>query len=103
MCEYININQGHCKILKDSCPFVYFCNKINSWKPLKNMPVNCKIKTQLSIPKGYYKVCFERHGNLYVDIKGQIEIYPNPFDDVPLFIKVFNTKNGKQRLKKYEG
>ena len=67
------------------------------------MPKNCKIKQQNNIPEGYYKVWFEKRGNLYVDLNGHIEIIPNPFEEVPLYVKVFKLRNGSWKLKKYEG
>lgn len=92
-----------CSITKNICPYMYFCNKTKSWKPLKSMPAICKIKKEQDIPNGYYKVCFERHNNLYINIDGNIQIIPNPFNDVPLYVKAIKLKNGKWRLKKYEG
>ena len=67
------------------------------------MPMNCKVKQQAEIPEGYYKVCFEKRGNLYIDFNGHIEIISNPFDIVPLYVKATKLKNGKWRLKQYEG
>ena len=67
------------------------------------MPINCKVKENAEAPEGYYKVCFEKRGNLYIDINGHIEIVKNPFDNVPLYVKVIKLKNGKFKLKKYEG
>ena len=101
MCEYVNNNI--CKILNNNCPYMYFCNKDNIWKANKYMPKNCKIKEKLDIPEGYYKVCFEKRGNLYIDYNGHIEIIPNPFDNTPLYVKLTKLKNGKWKLKRYEG
>lgn len=67
------------------------------------MPTNCKVKKQQEIPEGYYRVCFEKRGNLYIDYNGHIEIIHNPFDSIPLFVKVIKLKSGKWRLKYYEG
>lgn len=67
------------------------------------MPTNCKVKKQQEIPEGYYRVCFEKRGNLYVDYNGHVEVILNPFDNVPLFVKAIKMKNGKWRLKQYEG
>lgn len=102
MCNYVNIEDGKCKITKDICPYLYFCNKIKSYKPNASMPSNCKIKQNFEVPNGYYKVCFERKGKLYVSIDGHIEIIPNPFDTVPLYVKATKLKTGKWRLKKWE-
>ena len=102
MCNYI-INNNVCKILNKNCPYMYFCNKENIWKPSLSMPKNCKIKQQIEAPQGYYKVYYEKRGNLYIDINGHIEIVQNPFDNVPLYVKATKLKSGKWRLKQYEG
>lgn len=101
MCSYLNVNK--CSINDSQCPYVYFCNKKKSWVPLSSMPENCKVKENISIPKGCYKVRMERKGYLYVDIKGQTYKILNPFSDVPLYVKATKLKNGGWRLKKYEG
>lgn len=67
------------------------------------MPNNCKVKQNILIPEGCYKVCFEKRGNLYIDIDGHVEVIKNPFDDIPLYVKAIQMKNGKWKLKKYEG
>lgn len=100
MCQYLNEN--YCSIMKDNCPWSYYCNKENKWK-FKNEGKSCKVKANANIPKGYYKVYFERKGNLYVSINNQIQVIPNPFEDTPLYVKAFKLKNGQWRLKKYEG
>lgn len=102
MCNYLQ-NKNECRILNKQCPYVYFCNKKKEWRAMSGMPTNCKVKEQANIPAGYYKVCFEKRGNLYVDYNGNIQIIPNPFNNVPLFVKATKLKNGKWRLKQYEG
>ena len=99
MCEYLIEN--NCQITNTVCPFTYFCNKVNKWIPSKQMPLNCKVKDKINIPKGYYKVRMERKGFLYIDIKGQTYKIKNPFEDIPLYVKVIKLKNGEWRLKKY--
>lgn len=89
--------------MQKNCPYMYYCNKEKRWKPMNNMPLNCKVKQIKSIPNGFYKVCFEKRGNLYIDFNGHIEIIPNPFDEVPLYVKATKLKTGKWKLKKYEG
>lgn len=98
MCEYVKENL--CTIIQAPCPYVYFCNKVNDWRPNKAMPKNCKIKLQQETPKGYYRVRQERKGYLYVEV-GDITIKAlNPFDYVPTFVKVTKLKNGEYRIKK---
>lgn len=100
MCQYLKENQ--CSLLKNNCPWSYYCNKENKWK-FKNEGVSCKVKLNAEVPKGYYKVCFERKGNLYISINNQIQVIPNPFDEVPLYVKAYRLKNGQWKLRKYEG
>ena len=100
MCQYLKENE--CNILHNICPWTYYCNKSDTWN-FKNEGNSCKVKLNVETPKGYFKVCFERHGNLYVSINNKIEIIQNPFDEVPLYVKATKLKNGNWRLKKYEG
>lgn len=100
MCNFFK-EDGQCSISMTNCPFVYFCTKTNTWKMLKYS--KCKIKESQKIPNGYYKVCFERHGNLYIEVDNKIEIVKNPFKEIPLFVKIFKLKSGKIKLKAWEG
>lgn len=45
----------------------------------------------------------ERKGYLYIDIKGHTYKILNPFEEVPLYVKVTKLKNGEWKLRKYEG
>lgn len=101
MCKYVRENK--CSITEDNCPFMYFCTKINNWKPLNSMPENCMVKERFEVPKGYYKVRMERKGFLYIDIDNQTIKVPNPFEEIPLYVKAYKLRNGQWRLKKYEG
>ena len=103
MCEYANVENGQCNVTKQICPYLYFCNKILKYKPNSSMPSDCKIKQNLEVPKGYYKVCFERRGRLYIEVDGFVKIVPNPFDETPIYVKIIKQKNGTIKLKKYEG
>lgn len=100
MCGYIISNSNLCRISNQICPYMFFCNKESRWKPMASMPVKCKIKESMEIPQGHYKVCFEKRGNLYVNVDGNIRIIPNPFDYVPQFVKVSRLKNGEWKVKK---
>lgn len=93
MCNYLKKESNICTILNNNCPYMFFCNNKKEWVPLRNMPINCKIKKRAEIPAGYYKVCFEKHGNLYIDINGHIQIIKNPFDIVPQYVKVIKNNN----------
>lgn len=101
MCKYLDLaKEGHCNANGEKCPYVYFCTKRNVWKPLSSMPDVCKIAENFEIPNGYYEVCFQKRGNLYVNIDGHIKIIPNPFEDVPKYVKAYQLKSGKWRVKK---
>lgn len=99
MCEYVNLTDKKCRLTNEICPYVYYCERTRSNKPSKNMPVNCKVKIQTEIPKGAYQVAFERKGKLYVNVKNNIVIVDNPFDYVPMFVKM-NKTGGKWRIRK---
>ena len=101
MCRYI-INENFCSILNSTCPWTYCCNKSKKWI-FKKEGEKCKVFLNSFVPEGYCKVCFEKRGNLYISINNQIQVVPNPFNDVPLYVKATKLKNGKWRLKKYEG
>lgn len=97
MCEYVEKNQ--CAISGETCPFMYWCLKRQMFRPLKSMPEDCNVKVSFEIPTGYSRVREERKGYLYVDIDSSTHKIKNPFDDVPMYVKVTKTKNG-WRLKK---
>ena len=98
MCN--NLNKNICTIDNEVCPFVYWCDKAQAWKPSKYMPTQCKKQVSADVPSGYHKVCFERKGNLYVDMGDTTICVPNPFDTVPPYVKVTKTKTGVYRLRK---
>lgn len=100
MCEYIDLQNGQCSIINSQCPYMYFCTKRNAWRNTKYMTDNCNIKKKAMVPKGYYRVRFERRGYLYVDFGDKTVAIKNPFEDVPEFVKVSKLKNGTYRLKK---
>lgn len=98
MCEYVKENI--CSITNKVCPFVYFCNKRQIWKPVQSFDGNCKVKKEAEVPAGYYRVRQVRKGFLYVDIGNITYKIKNPFEDVPLFVKATKLKNGSWRLRK---
>lgn len=99
MCNYVDLSQGVCKISSDKCPYVFFCNKILSYKQLSSMPDNCQIKVKHELPKGYNKVAFERHGYLYIEVDEFTEVIKNPYTYVPSFVKLSKTKTGSYKIK----
>lgn len=92
MCSY-NVNDK-CTITQERCPFVYFCEKAQTWKPLRAMPEQCKVQVLHEIPRGYCVVRFEKKGYLYVDLGDRTIQILNPFEEVPKYVKVSKTKNG---------
>ena len=92
MCSYTRENK--CAITTEVCPYVYYCDKIQAFKPSPSMPKDCKIKRVAEIPKGYCRVRGERKGWLYIDVKEETIKVKNPFDCVPLYVKVVKTKTG---------
>lgn len=98
MCEYAKENK--CIVTNEVCPWMYWCNKRQIYKPSRHMPQNCNIKARVEVPKGYYKVRMERKGYLYVDIDNCTYKIKNPFDDIPLYVKATKLKSGEWRLRK---
>lgn len=99
MCKYADLDKGQCFITYQVCPYLYFCNKIQKYKFSSLAPSNCKIKRNMEIPEGYYQVCFERRGELYIDVNGVIEIIQNPYDFTPLYVKMNKLKSGVWKIK----
>jgi len=86
----------HCETLNDNCPFMKWCDKLNTWVENDKAGTYCKYMQDEPTPEGYCKVEFARHGYLYVTIdvgESPIKI-ENPFDDIPKFVKVNKTKSG---------
>lgn len=93
MCEYSNFENGQCKIDNTICPFIYLCSKCNCYRANKAMPTSCKKKEIKELPKNCYKVCFEKNGNLYIQVDDNIVILPSPFENTPLYVKLFKRKD----------
>lgn len=97
MCQYVKVNK--CSITEENCPFMYFCNKANDWRPMKSMPKQCKVQDSIELPRGWSKVRMQRKGYLYIDIKGQTIKIQNPFDYIPIMVKISKLKNGEWKIK----
>lgn len=92
MCD--NRIENKCLITNSVCPWVYWCDKIQVWKELSKAPKNCPIKSEAPMPKGYYKVEFERKGYLYILIDDQLIKLVNPYNDkIPKMVKLYKSKN----------
>lgn len=98
MCDYRELNQ--CKITNDVCPWVYWCDKVRAWKELSKTPKECKITEKAELPKGYYRVAFEKRGFLYVRIENGLIKIKNPYDEIPIMVKAYKTKNGEWKIRK---
>ena len=101
LCNYI-VNYNQCSIIHKNCPFIFYCKKENTWKEIQGIK-SCKQRKNKETPAGYCKVIQERNGYLYIDNNGFGIKVLNPFNDTPEFVRLFKLKNGKWRLKKYEG
>lgn len=73
-----------------------------TWKESKNMPEKCNLQEKLDVPRGYYKVVFEKKGYLYVNMNNNIYIVKNifPLDKIPDYVKLSKNKQGKWYVKK---
>ncbi|MBQ0141789.1 MAG: hypothetical protein KBT06_03140 [Prevotellaceae bacterium] len=97
MCNYRKENI--CTVNNEKCPWVYWCDKVNTWKELSKMPKKCKIGENTKAPDGFNKVVFERKGYLYVIVGDQTIKFLNPFDFVPEYVKLYKSK-GELKIKK---
>lgn len=68
------------------CPFVYWCDKIEDWKPLRDTQDTCKLRRIENIPSNASKVRFEKKGKLYIDHNNQVVVIDNPFNFVPQYV-----------------
>ena len=50
------------------------------------MPKDCKVKQKYESPTGSYRVSYEKHGYLYVEVENQIVVVKNPYDYTPTFV-----------------
>lgn len=97
MCEYVRGNQ--CRVTQATCPYMYFCEKIQGFKPSTSMPADCKVKQKAETPKGYCRVRDERKGWLYIDYNDITVKVKNPFDHVPLYVRIKVLKSGEYKLR----
>ena len=80
---------------------MYYCDKLQTWRPNNYMPTNCKTKQKVYTVghKGKYQVQNSRKGYLYVNIDGFIHKLENPFDFVPDYVDVIK-RGGTYKIKK---
>lgn len=102
MCPYVKIigyqDMPICEKKNTVCPMMRRCTTRTTWLPLNGMD-GCKIKNEVEMPKGAYKVRFKKHGILYIEVGDQIVTLAYNGEDTPQY--VFLTKrNGEYKLKK---
>lgn len=88
-----------CNFTKNNCPWVYWCGKIAAYKERDGSDKYCKYRKQEIIPSGYSKVEFEKRGYLYITIDNQTLKLPNPYDYIPKYVKLYQSK-GNWKIKK---
>lgn len=99
MCEFNK--KDMCLARNDKCPFVYFCDKIQDYKPMKSMPKDCNVKISAVAPIGYNKVAYERKGYLYVYLDADTIIkVKNTLNKIPPYIKLRKTSGGEYKIGK---
>lgn len=91
MCDYRDNNI--CNITHSVCPWVYWCDKVNTWKELSKKPNRCKVIDNAPLPDGYYKVEFERKGYLYVYVDEEVIKIKNIFNYMPNMVKLYKCEN----------
>ena len=64
------------------------------------MPKQCKVALNQKVPKGYHKVAFERKGKLYIEVDNILVVLPNPFDNIPRYVKLYKNKSGEWHIRK---
>lgn len=91
MCKYRENN--NCKATGNICPWAQWCGKLSVWKERAGSEKYCKYRKSEPTPDGYYKVEFEKRGFLYINFQNEVIKVPNPFNDIPKFVKVKQLKN----------
>lgn len=94
-----NRNGQICNLTKNNCPWVYWCGRIADYKERDGSENYCKYRKEEIVPVGYNKVQFEKRGELYITINNQTIKLPNPYDYVPKYVKLYQSK-GNWKIKK---
>lgn len=94
MCKHIQSNTNLCALTKQSCPYMYYCNRKHMWIESKYKPAICKVEKQKECPIGYNRVIQIRHGLLYIEVDGKCIKIQNPFEYEPKYVKLVKTKDG---------
>lgn len=63
------------------------------------MPKHCNVRLSQEAPKGFLPVVNHYKGDLYVSINNATIKIHNPYNDIPLFVKLSKTKNGDYKIK----
>ena len=78
-----------CLLMKNQCPMIRFCSKVNDIIDIDNLEKKCTIynkeREKEYMKQGKYKVLYENRGKLYIELDSETSIVvPNPFkEDIP--------------------
>jgi hypothetical protein len=82
----------YCSVLKEKCPLVRFCNRVNDYINIDGYNVCNYISlgenNNAKCNNLNNKVRFERNGKLYVEVNDQVMIFENPFNEIPKYVNV---------------
>ena len=95
MCPYCQIGEylGTCTCGVDGkiCVFMYRCTVERRWRPLPDMK-RCVLREKTvgvkKLQPNEHKVRFESKGKLYVEYKDEVIKVDNPFDYVPVGVRI---------------
>ena len=99
-------NYLYCNIMKNQCPMIRFCNKVNDIINVDNVETKCTIykneEDKEYMKQGKYKVLYEKRGMLYIELDHDTSIrVPNPFNIVPSGVDLVKIKD-EYYIKGYE-
>ena len=99
-------NYLYCNIMKNQCPMIRFCSKVNDIINVDNVETKCTIykneEDKSYMKQGKYKVLYEKRGMLYIELNQDTSIViPNPFNNVPSGVDVVKIKD-EYYIKGYE-
>ena len=95
-----------CLLMKNQCPMIRFCSKVNDIINVDNVESKCTIykneEDKSYMKQGKYKVLYEKRGMLYIELNQDTSIViSNPFNNVPSGVDVVKIKD-EYYIKGYE-
>lgn len=84
------------------CPFVYWCENAQDWKPIRNTQETCLLRTKINKPDNASVVRFIKKGKLYIEYKDGVVVLDNPFNFVPKYVTLIH-KGEKFYIDKKKG